>query len=119
MIPGMVGKHIGQWLAENDLPKGVAKYGKSAEEIFVTYEELKGKYGNRMKDIPLGAMGVYTFCQKIRVGLQQLMAGSRNFKLSLVSRKDLMALTEEAAKISGIPYVMEAYRQEAEKILAG
>ncbi len=39
------------------------------------------------------------FCQKIRVGLQQFLAGSRNFKLSLVSRKDLMALTEEAAKI--------------------
>ncbi len=58
------------------------------------------------------------FCQKTRVGLQQFMAGKRNFKLSLVSRKDLMALTEEAAKISGIPYVMEAYRQEAEKILA-
>jgi glutamate synthase domain-containing protein 2 len=118
MIPGMVGKNIGQWLAENDVPKGVAKYGKSAEEIFVTYEELKGKFGNEMKNIPLGAIGVYTFCQKIRVGLQQLMAGSRNFRLSLVSRKDLMALTEEAARISGIPSVMEAYRKEAEKILA-
>jgi hypothetical protein len=28
-----------------------------------------------------------------------------------------MALTEEAAKVSGIPYVMDAYREEAEKIL--
>ena len=28
-----------------------------------------------------------------------------------------MALTEEAAKISGIPYVMDAYRDEAEAIL--
>lgn len=44
--------------------------------------------------------------------------GSRNFRLSLVSRKDLTALTEEAAKVSGIPYVMDAYRQKAEKILA-
>jgi glutamate synthase domain-containing protein 2 len=118
MIPGMVGKNIGQWLAEGDLPKTVAKYGKSVEEIFVSYEELKGKYGDAMKDIPLGAIGIYTFSQKLRVGLQQLMAGSRNFKLSLVSRKDLMALTEDAAKISGIPYIMEAYRPEAEQILA-
>jgi len=70
-----------------------------------------------MKDIPLGAVGVYTFCQKVRVGLQQLMAGSRNFRLSTVSRKDLMALTEEAAQISGIPYVMDAYGAEAESIL--
>jgi hypothetical protein len=45
------------------------------------------------------------------------MAGSRNFRLSTISRKDLMALTEEAAKISGIPYVMDAYADEANRIL--
>jgi hypothetical protein len=54
----------------------------------------------------------------MHVGLQQLMAGSRNFELSTISRNDLMALTKEAAKVSGIPYVMDAYRDEAEKILA-
>jgi hypothetical protein len=45
------------------------------------------------------------------------MAGSRNFALNTVSRKDLMSLTKEATKISGIPYVMDAYREEAEEIL--
>ena len=67
----------------------------------------------------LGAVGIYTFSQRLKVGLQQLMAGSRNFNLSSISRQDLMSLTEEAAKISGIPYVMDAYRKEAEKILDG
>jgi glutamate synthase domain-containing protein 2 len=118
LIPGMVGKNIGQWIKDNDLPKTVSKYGNTPEEIFVTYDTLKAKYDKEIENIPLGAVGVYTFCQKIRTGLQQLMAGSRNFKLSTVSRKDLMALTEEAAKISGIPYVMDAYREEAERILA-
>jgi hypothetical protein len=32
-------------------------------------------------------------------------------------REDLMALTPEAAQVSGIPYIMDAYRQEAEKII--
>ncbi len=117
MIPGMVGKNIEKWLKEGNLPKTVSKYGNSVEEIFICYEELKKKYGNEIKNIPLGAIAMYTFSQKIKVGLQQLMAGSRNFKISTISRNDLMALTEEAAKISGIPYVMEAYREEAEKIL--
>jgi hypothetical protein len=45
------------------------------------------------------------------------MAGSRNFRLSNLSRSDLMSLTEEAERISGIPYVMSAYREEAERIL--
>jgi hypothetical protein len=72
-----------------------------------------------VEEMPLGAIGIYTFVDKLRVGLQQLMAGSRNFRVSTIRRKDLMALTEEAAKVSGIPYVMDAYKEEAEKIIAG
>jgi glutamate synthase domain-containing protein 2 len=117
MIPGMVGKNIGNWLEKGELPAGVSKYGSRAEEIFVSYEDLKAKYGQEIKDIPMGAIGLYTYCQKFKTGLQQLMAGSRNFNLSTISRKDLMALTEEAAYVSGIPYVMDAYRTEAEAIL--
>jgi len=30
-----------------------------------------------------------------------------------------MSLTEECAKVTGIPYLMDAYRDEAMKILAG
>lgn len=117
MIPGMVGKNIGVWLKEGNLPKTVSRYGSTPEEIFICYEELLDKYGKDMKDIPLGAIGIYCFSQKIKVGLQQFMAGSRNFRLDTISRKDVMSLTEEAAKVSGIPYVMDAYRKEAEDIL--
>lgn len=118
MIPGMVGKNIKGWMEAKDLPKTVSKYGDKPEEIFVCYAELAEKYGNEMKNIPLGAIGIYSFAQKIKVGLQQIMAGSRNFRINTISRKDLMSLTEEATKVSGIPYVMDAYRDEAEEILA-
>jgi glutamate synthase domain-containing protein 2 len=117
MIPGMVGKNIGEWLKAKDLPKTVSRYGSTIEEIFVTYEELKKKYGKEVNKIPTGAMGIYTYSQKFKAGLQQLMAGSRNFRLDLIGRKDIMALTQEAANVSGIPYVMDAYRREAEEIL--
>jgi len=117
MIPGMVGKNIAAWLDEDNLPKSVSKYGSEVSEIFVAYAELEEKYGNDINCIPLGAIGIYTYCQKFRVGMQQLMAGSRNFRLSTISRKDLMALTEEAAKVSGIDYVMDAYGEEANKVL--
>ena len=119
MIPGMVGKNIANWIKEGNIPVTVSEYGKTEKEIFVCYEELLEKYGKEMKNIPLGAVGVYSFAQKIKVGLQQLMAGSRNFRVSTITRRDLMSLTEEAAKVSGIPYVMDAYRQEAELILNG
>ncbi|MDD2751710.1 MAG: FMN-binding glutamate synthase family protein [Candidatus Omnitrophica bacterium] len=119
MIPGMVGKNIAQWIKDGSLPVTVSEFGKTEKEIFVCYEELAEKYGKDMKNIPLGAVGVYSFAQKIKVGLQQLMAGSRNFRLNTVSRKDLMSLTQDAAQVSGIPYVMDAYRKEAEDILNG
>jgi len=122
MIPGMVGKNIGLWLqqGEDALPKTVSQFGTKVEEIFVAYETLAAKYGSdEVKEIPLGAIGIYTFVDKLKVGLQQLMAGSRNFNVPAIGRKDLMALTEDAAKVSGLPYVMEAYRQEAEEIING
>lgn len=117
MIPGMVGKNIQKWLKENKLPKTIEKYGTRVEQIFVSYEELKKKFGKEVDELPLGAIAMFTYAEKFKVGLQQLMAGSRNFSIKTISRNDLMALTREASEISGIPYVMEAYRDEAEKIL--
>jgi glutamate synthase domain-containing protein 2 len=113
MIPGFVGKNIEKWIKDGELPKSVSKYGSSIQEIFVCYEELKEKYGTKMKEIPMGAVGIYTHASKFRTGLQQLMAGSRNFNLSTITRDDLMALTEEAAGVSGIEYVMSARYDEA------
>jgi glutamate synthase domain-containing protein 2 len=120
MIPGMVGKNIAKWLKANDLPKTVSEFGSSIEEIFVCYEAVADIVGkDEMKNIPLGALGIYSYGDKIKVGLQQLMAGARCFSLPAITRKELMSLTEECAKVTGIPYLMDAYREEAEKILEG
>ena len=47
------------------------------------------------------------------------IAGARRFNVSSISRKDLMSLTEECTKVTGISYIMNAYREEAEAILNG
>ena len=101
----------------DNLPSTVSKFGKKPEEIFITYATLKEKYGNRIKDIPLGAIALYTFIDKLKTGLTQFMAGARSFRLDTLSRADIVALTEEAAKISGLTYIMDAQREEAERIL--
>ena len=122
MIPGMVGKNIGLWLQEglNALPKNISQFGSTKEEIFIGYEALVKKYGKQtVEEIPLGAVAMSCFTDKLRTGLQQIMAGSRNYRVDTISRSDLMALTEDAAGISGIPYVMNAYRDEAMAIIEG
>jgi hypothetical protein len=45
------------------------------------------------------------------------MAGARKFALPYIDRNDLVALTREAAEISGIPYVMESDQEEVARIL--
>ena len=119
MIPGMVGKNIGLWLNGNNggLPSTVSKYGTTKEEIFVCYEDLREKYGKEVDDLPLGAVGIYSASEKIKVGLQQLMAGARKFHVEYISRNDLASLTEDAAKVTGIPFVMDAYKEEALAII--
>jgi glutamate synthase domain-containing protein 2 len=118
MIPGMVGKSITQWLKDGKLPNSVGQFGATPEEIFVNYEDVKNIVGaDEMKNIPLGAVGIYSYTEKLRVGLQQLMAGARCFRLSAITRGELMSLTRECADVTGIPYLMEAGREEAEKIL--
>ncbi len=123
MIPGFVGDNIESTLKESGeskwekLPPTVSRYGSSPEEIFVTYSTLKDKYGSAMENVPFGAIALYTYVDKLRTGLTQLMAGARSFRLDTLKRKDLVALTEDAAKISGITYIMDAYQEEADAII--
>jgi hypothetical protein len=119
MIPGMVGKNAERWLRGEDggLPSTVSRFGDTKEEIFMNYEVLKEKLGSEVDELPLGAIGIFSAVDKIRVGLQQIMAGSRNWNVSFISRKDIFSLSEECAKVTDIPYVMDAYREEALQII--
>ena len=48
------------------------------EEIFLNHETVKDIVGNgEIENIPLGAIGLYSYCDKLKVGLQQLMAGNQ------------------------------------------
>jgi glutamate synthase domain-containing protein 2 len=120
MIPGMVGKNIAEWMNNGGLPKTISQYGSTVEEIFVCWEQVADLVGkSEMPNIPLGALGIYSYANRLAVGMQQLMAGARCFNLSAISRRELFSLTKECAEVTGIPYVMDAYREEAEAILEG
>jgi len=113
----MVGKTIGKLIEEENLPKAISSYGNSVEEIFVAAPELKERFGDRFKDIPTSAIGVYSYYKRLAQGIRQLMCGARKFALEHLSRDDLASLTKECAEITGIPYIMDLDRDEVEKIL--
>jgi hypothetical protein len=116
----MVGKTIGRTIADGQLPVYVERFGTTKDEIFVTAADLRKELGNEeFEKIPTGAIGLYTYYERLAQGLRQLMAGSRKFTCAHITRDDLAALTKEAADISGIPYVMDVDKAEAEAILNG
>ncbi len=94
------------------------EYRKAFFQTFVSAMELKDKYGEDFERIPPAAVAVYTYYDRLATGLRQLMAGERKFALKFIDRNDLVALTREAADVSGIPYVMDSDMEEVERILA-
>jgi glutamate synthase domain-containing protein 2 len=115
----MVGKTIGRTIDAGQIPVYIERFGNSKEEIFITANELREKLGKaEYVRVPTGALGLYTYYERLAQGLRQLMAGSRKFALQHISRDDIAALTREAADISGIQYVMEADKAEVDQLLA-
>ncbi len=117
MAATMVGKTIGKRIKEGQIPVYVERFGDSTEEIFVTAPELKKKHKEKFNEIPTGAIGLYTYFQRLSQGLRQLMAGNRKFSLEYITRDDIAALTQDAANISAIPYITDIDREEVDKIL--
>jgi glutamate synthase domain-containing protein 2 len=119
MAAAMVGKTIGKRILEGQIPVYVERFGSSAEEIFVTAPELKRKYGDRFNELPPGAMGLYGYFTRLSQGMRQLMAGNRKFTLGYIDRNDIAALTQDAANISGIRFILDVDKEEVQQILKG
>jgi glutamate synthase domain-containing protein 2 len=128
MIPGFIGANIegalqperkeklnGNW---DELPKYVSDMGTRPEEIFAEYYEVEKKVGKEeMKNIPYGAIAVWTLADKLKAGLQQLLAGVRKFSVGAISRSDIFSGNRETEEVTGIPFITDVEEESALKIL--
>jgi len=96
-----------------------ALYGQDPDAFFISAPLLRKKHGQAVgHDIPWPAIGLYTYlADRLDVGLKQLMAGARKWRLDLLSRDDLVALTERASRVTGILTLEETAQQTMETIL--
>ncbi len=118
LAAAMVGKTIGKKINESMIPVYVERFGDNIEEIFVTAADIKNELGEELfKELPTGALGLYTYYERLAQGLRQLMTGNRKFSLAHIERDDIASLTRECADISGITYITDVDKEEAEKIL--
>ena len=82
--------------------------------------ELVSRYGAKTyeKLLESGAIGLYTYFTKIKVGIKILATGQRKYKLYLLDRSDLAALTERVARVTDLPTVEEVDKELFETILS-
>lgn len=130
MVPAFLGANIegvlyperrafshGSW---DTMPKTVLEIGNTPEEIFAGYPALKERLGaSECEKLPLGAIGIWTLCDRLAAGLQMHMAGARKFSLQSLGRDDISAANMETAKATGIEYIMDQDMEEACRIVAG
>ncbi len=139
MIPGFVGSNVegvlrseereeivegelvrsdkvhGNW---ETLPASVREIGHSPEEIFAGYYEVQNVVGrDEMRNIPFGAIAIWTLADKLAAGLQQLLAGARKFNVRDISRHDLCSANRETERETGIPFITDVADEQASKIL--
>ncbi|MEW5898569.1 MAG: FMN-binding glutamate synthase family protein [Bacillota bacterium] len=119
LAAAMVGKTVGEAVKSGKVPNEYKKYGDTLEQVFIAAAELKEKLGDEaFARLPVGAIGVYTYFERLAQGLRQFMCGARKFALSYLTRDDVAALTREAAEITGIRYIMDVDAEEVEEIFA-
>jgi len=118
ILAAMKSQYFGRLAADGKLPKSFAdEYGTDPNKFFLMAQDIQEKYGKKTlgKEIPWGAVGLYTYFDRLATGLKQLMAGSRKFKLENLARDDICSLSEYASKVTGI----ETFDAMAGRVMAG
>jgi len=115
----MKAKYFVQLAKEGKLPPAFKKkYGDDPSKFFAAVPELSRMLGeDKVKELPYPAIGLFSYFDKMAFSLKQLVAGCRKWKLELIDRSDLAALTERAAKVTGIPLMEEVDTDAIEELL--
>jgi hypothetical protein len=101
MAAAMRGKQIGEAIRAGETPEMLASYGSSVEEVFLDLPDLRALYGKQANAFSTGAIGVFSYLNRIAFGLKHFGALNRKFDVRLFDRSDLLPLTEQAKQLLG------------------
>lgn len=106
MAAAMTSKKIGEQIRSGKVPKRFQSYGSNIEEIFLDLPDLRALYGTRANTFPTGAIGVFSYLNKIAFGLRHFATLNRKFNISLLNKSDLIPLTGEARALMSNTWFM-------------
>jgi hypothetical protein len=93
---------MGEMIKAGNVPAHIKKYGSTVEEIFKDLPDLRALYGKSANDFSPGAIGVYSYLNRIANGLRHFCALNRKFDIDYVDQSDVIPLTDAAYDILGI-----------------
>ncbi len=96
MAAAMTGQKIGEQIKSGNVPEQYKKYGSTVEEIFTDLADLRALYGVKANKFSPGAIGVFSYLNKIAFGIKHFAALNRKFNLDLLDKSDLIPLTAQA-----------------------
>ncbi len=96
MAAAMSAKKVGELIAEGKVPAQYEKFGSTIPEIFADLRELRSVYGEEADRFPAGSIGVFSYLNKLHLGMRQFLALNRKFDVAYIGREDILPLTYEA-----------------------
>ncbi len=99
MAAAMSAKKVGEMIKEGNVPNHLKQYGNTVEEIYGDLADLRSIYGKDANNFPPGAIGVFSYLNKIAFGLKHFAALNRKFDINYLDRTDLIPLTREANEL--------------------
>ena len=96
MAAAMSSKKIGEMIQAGNVPDNLKQYGNTIEEIYGDLADLRAIYGKDANHFPPGAIGVFSYLNKIAFGVKHFAALNRKFDISYLDKTDLIPLTREA-----------------------
>ncbi len=96
MAAAMTGKKIGDMILAGNTPNSLKPYGNSIEEIYGDLPDLRALYGKEANGFSPGAIGVFSYLNKIAFGIKHFAALNRKFDIQYLDRTDLIPLTRDA-----------------------
>jgi len=106
MAAAMTGKTIGEQIKAGNVPERFKSYGSTIEEIFCDLPDLRAIYGTVANQFSTGAIGVFSYLNKIAFGLKHFAALNRKFNMDLLDKSDLIPLTSEARTLMANEWFM-------------
>lgn len=94
MAAAVTGKNIGELIEKDTTPASYKTFGETADTIFKDAKYIKNIYTG--KPISYGAIGLYSYLERLSFGFKLFMALNRKFSLKYIHQSDVIPLTKEA-----------------------